>query len=165
MLLRSANQSSAQDRPPFTVACTLLSEKGVWVSRSLINIDRQLPWRWTKCDVRSVISAAGQGFISYQWWWIIQSVPLPVNTEYIKEFCRTLQWLTAGSTKEEGSSNLSSGCCVQYMVKCVCFLLNHSNCIQNKYFNKKDVFSTECMIFYRYFAMQDDLKFIWMMII
>lgn len=26
----------------------------------LINIDRRLPWRWTKCDVRSVISDTGQ---------------------------------------------------------------------------------------------------------
>lgn len=80
LLLRceaEVNQSElGSGQAPFSR--TLLSEKGVLVSYSLINIERWLSWRWTKCDVRSVIS----GFSAYQWWWIIQSLLLPLNTEY-----------------------------------------------------------------------------------
>lgn len=80
LLLRceaEVNQSElGSGQAPFSH--TLLSEKGILVSYSLINIDRWLSWRWTQCDVRSVIS----GYGAYQWWWIIQSLLLPLNTEY-----------------------------------------------------------------------------------
>lgn len=52
-----------------------ITKKMSWISPSLINIDRRLPWRQTERDVRSVISSTGQGFSSYQWWWIIQPLP------------------------------------------------------------------------------------------
>lgn len=61
---------------PSSGALYYQNKKGVWVSCSVLNIDRWLPWRWTKRDMRAVISLTGRAFGSHQWWWIIQPLLL-----------------------------------------------------------------------------------------
>lgn len=61
---------------PSSGALYYQNKKGVWVSCSLLNIDRWLPWRWTKRDMRAVIALTGRAFGSHQWWWIIQPLLL-----------------------------------------------------------------------------------------